>query len=462
MGTTTSIGRSLKLYQCDPCKYEGKQNDAEFQCINCEEALCSICRDAHRKFPKLRDHEIQQLSSNPPICTTCKSSDIVREAGFFCKDCDEYLCDACKNEHKKFKKLRGHVIAGVKEKEQEHDKSKHTGPSLSDINRLQISGPEEAGFHAPPTGGNRNGRGLHATAPTETHSSTESKDSPTPTSPNEPFNILNMSLETVTIINMKVYDQESMRVHGCVFMPNGELLLVNGYRPGGVLHLDSSFKIRERLSLSGSEIAVLSDNVAIVTSGRSLVFLEVTPKLRTIKTVPLAQGWPAAIQGVAAGGGRIYASCHEGDDDKGHIKVLDNSGKEIRRIDAFQNGQVLFDKPYHLAASATRVYVSGEALTCFKSDGTLVYQYRSEKLGEVSGMYVDSEDNVLACAYGSKSKANDKFHVITANGERHKCKGLETSIEIPSYNCSDCIAIRPSDRALALGRFSELYIFKMA
>ena len=270
-----------------------------------------------------------------------------------------------------------------------------------------------------------------------------------------------MSLQTVNIINMKVSDEDSMRVHGCVFMPNGELLLVNGYSPG-VLHLDSSFKIRERLSLSGSEIAVLSDNVAIVTSGGGLVFLEVTPKLRTIKTVPLTKGWPAAIRGVAAGGGRIYVSCHEGDDDKGHIKVLDNSGKEIRRIDAVQNDQVLFDKPYHLAASATRVYLSGEALTCFKSDGALVYQYKNEQLGKVSGIYVDSDDNVLACAYGSEHNANNKFHVITANGKRHRCKGLETSIEIPSYNCSDCIAIRPSDRTLALGRFSELYIFKMA
>ena len=59
------------------------------------------------------------------------------------------------------------------------------------------------------------------------------------------------------------------------------------------------------------------------------------------------------------------------------IKIKDISryltaAKEIRRIDAIQNGQVLFDKPYHLAASATRVYTSGEAVTCLKSDGTLV------------------------------------------------------------------------------------------
>ena len=111
----------------------------------------------------------------------------------------------------------------------------------------------------------------------------------------------------------------------------------------------------------------------------------------------------------------IYVSCNKGDDDKGHIRVFDYNGKYIRKIDAIQNGQVLFDKPYHLAASATRVYLSCEALTCFKSDGTLVYHYKDEKLRKVSGIVVDSEDNVISCAYGSEHEVGDKFHVITAN-----------------------------------------------
>ena len=72
----------------------------------------------------------------------------------------------------------------------------------------------------------------------------------------------------------------------------------------------------------------------------------------------------------------------------------------------------------------------------------------------VSRMYVDSADNVLVCDYG---RTNDKFHVIKAN-----MFTLETSIAIPGYNCSDCITIRPSDKTLAMGALSELYIFKMA
>ena len=420
--------------------------------------MCSSCRNAHKKFPKLRDHEVQQLSSNPPMCTTCKSGDIVREASCFCKDCGEYLCNACKTDHKKFKKLRGHIIVDVKEQGQHGDKSKHTGPFLAG-DKLQTSGPETIGLQTPPADGGRNDRGLQASAPaTESHSSAKSEYS---ASLSKPFNILNMSLKTVTIVDPKTTDDESMRVHGCVFMPSGDLFLANQYE-GEVLHLDSSFTILEKLELSTLDIAVLSENIAVAIADSKLQFLEVTPKLRLIKSVPLDWSSSFARRGMAAGGGLIYVSCYKGDDDKGHIKVLDSSGKEIRRINAIQKGKALFDKPYHLAASTTRVYTSGEALTCLKSDGTLVYQYRDEKLGKISGMVVDCEDNVLVCAYKSVHKAKDKFHVIMANGKRHISKALEKSIDIPGYNCSDCLSFRPSDRTLAMGALSQLYIFKTA
>ena len=458
MSAMTRYRQSLKLYQCDACKSEGQQNEAEYKCKHCEENLCSSCRDVHKKFQKLRDHEVQQLSSNPPVCTTCKSGDIVREASCFCKNCDEFLCNACKSDHKKFKKLRGHVIVDVKEPGQNEDKSKHTGPSLAD-SKLQTSGPETSGLQTPPSDVSRNDRGLHASAPaTESHLSAKSEDSPMSTGPSWPFNILNMSLKAFNIVNMKVSDDDSVRIGSCVFMPSGELLLADIYEGGEVLHLDSSFTIREKLKLRTFQISVLSENVAVVVADGKLQFLEVTPKLRIIKSIPLYLGWDTTT--ITVGGGLIYISCFK--EEEGHIKVLNSSGKEIRRINVFQNGQALFDEPTHLAASKTRVFISGEALTCLKSDGTLVYHYKDEKLGKISGMVVDSEDNVVACAYGNKDKAEDTFHMITANGKRHISKALEQSIKIPGYSGSDCIAFRPSDRTLVMGRFSELYIFKTA
>lgn len=116
--------------------------------------------------------------------------------------------------------------------------------------------------------------------------------------------------------------------------------MVNVYKQV-VLHLDSSFKIRDRLKVpTVSEIASLNDNAAVVTSGYGLEFLEVRPKLRSVKSVSLGE----STQGVAVGGDLIYVSCFQGDEDNGNIRVLNKEGEEIRRIDAIQNGLVLFKK----------------------------------------------------------------------------------------------------------------------
>lgn len=447
----------LKLYQCDPCQTEGEMHEAKYRCKNCDEKLCSSCRDDHRKFQKLRDHEIQQLSSNPPICTPCRSTDIVKEAGFFCGNCDEHLCNACKDDHKKFKKLREHPISKVEESTQQDTKSRHTESSLTkDI--LNTDAPATTELYTPPSNSNPGGKVLYQPSkPLNVHTTAESRDTASLANVREPFSILAMSLQSVNVIKLKSSEEGSMRVHGCAFMSSGELLLVNVYKRE-VLHLDSSFKIRERLKIpTVSEIAALNDNAAVVTSGYGLEFLEVRPKLRSVKSVSLGE----STQGVAVGGDLIYVSCFQGDEDNGNIRVLNKEGEEIRRIDAIQNGLVLFKKPYHLAASKTRVYISGDTLTCLRQDGTLVYQYEDESLGMVSGMYVDHADNVLACAYESKFRASEKFYVILTNGKRYPCETLETSIEIPGYNCSDCISVRPSDKTLAMGALSEMYIFSM-
>ena len=449
----------MKLYQCDPCKSEDKQTDAEYQCTNCVEKLCTSCRATHRKFPKLRNHDVKQLESNPLVCTACKSDDIVREASCFCKDCDEYLCKDCKTDHKKFKKLQGHTLKDI-EKQDRDDKNKHTGPA-SDDSELSASGPEDMGLHTPPTD---DARGSQATAPSiESHLAATNigEDSPMSTGLNEPFKFLNVSFKNVNVIKLKGSDDERLRIHGCEFLPSGDLLLVNNYG-GEVLHLDSSFTIRQRLKISCLEIAVIGENTAVAAGSKKFQFFEVSPKLRIIKNILSGDEGPVGTRGIAAGGGLIYVSCNKGGDDKGHIRVFDYNGKYIRKIDAIQNGQVLFDKPYHLAASATRVYLSGEALTCFKSDGTLVYQYKDEKLRKVSGIVVDSEDNVISCAYGSEHAVGDKFHMITANGQGQMCQTVEKSLKVPGYNCSDCIAYRPSDKTLVMGSFENLYIFKLA
>ena len=213
------------------------------------------------------------------------------------------MCNGCKDHHKKFKKLRGHTISDVKEPKQQDAKSKHTGPSLTD-GVLQTSDPEAAELHTPPSDRSRDGRELHATAPSlDTHTSAESQDAMSSSSPSEPFSILNLSLQSVKVVKIKSSEDESMRIHGCVFMPSGQLLLVNNYE-SEVLHLDSSFTIRERVNISAIEITAISENVAVVVDSNGISFLEVKPKLRVVKSVSLGES--IRSRGVAAGGGLIY------------------------------------------------------------------------------------------------------------------------------------------------------------
>ena len=43
-------------------------------------------------------------------CDPCKSDDKVKEGKHYCQTCQEYLCDECRNYHKKFKEMRNHII----------------------------------------------------------------------------------------------------------------------------------------------------------------------------------------------------------------------------------------------------------------------------------------------------------------------------------------------------------------
>lgn len=48
-------------------------------------------------------------------CDACKLDESIKEAKYFCIDCDDYLCNDCKLYHKKVKVTRSHQIVSVKE-----------------------------------------------------------------------------------------------------------------------------------------------------------------------------------------------------------------------------------------------------------------------------------------------------------------------------------------------------------
>ena len=78
----------------------------------------------------------------------------------------------------------------------------------------------------------------------------------------------------------------------------------------------------------------------------------------------------------------------------------------------------MFNLPYNLAVSikSNKIYVSDEGqqtVTCLKSDGTVIFQYKDQELIYPRGLCVDDEDNVIVCGGNSHN-----IHVVTAAGKK--------------------------------------------
>ena len=101
------------------------------------------------------------------------------------------------------------------------------------------------------------------------------------------------------------------------------------------------------------------------------------------------------------------------------VRILDKNGNLRNRLGVNQDKTFMFKKPYDLTVSArsNKIYVSDSdqhTLTCLKSDGTVVFQYKDPELNWPRGVCVDDEDNVIVCGWQSNN-----IHVVTAAGKKH-------------------------------------------
>ncbi|CAC5356920.1 unnamed protein product [Mytilus coruscus] len=83
---------------CGPCRYDDVTKDAKRWCTNCEEGLCEDCKNAHRKSKISRNHKVISIEDyhkieNVSISQVCEHH---REnIEWFCKTHDEVLCMVC-------------------------------------------------------------------------------------------------------------------------------------------------------------------------------------------------------------------------------------------------------------------------------------------------------------------------------------------------------------------------------
>ena len=189
-----------------------------------------------------------------------------------------------------------------------------------------------------------------------------------------------------------------------------------------------------------------------------LQYIEVTPTLRKGISVTFNK----KCYGVSVSCGMIYVSCHDGSgcpDGRGDIRVLDKRGNEIRRIGVSEEGSILFQIPYYVAAkeNINMIYVSDvrtNTITCLTSDGDTVYQSKDDDLRGPRGMYVDGTGNIVVC-----SRDTHSLHVTTAEGKRSKIILMSgDGVQDPQS-----VAVRPKDGTLVVGCYSrnEIYVYTL-
>lgn len=95
----------LKINICGPCKIDDVDRGASHYCKDCLHYLCDHCKDYHRKIPVLKNHCIVSGDQVPAATSTCGRPAIVvyctcnknQEVHHYCDDHQDIICDSCKH-----------------------------------------------------------------------------------------------------------------------------------------------------------------------------------------------------------------------------------------------------------------------------------------------------------------------------------------------------------------------------
>ncbi|XP_071148845.1 E3 ubiquitin-protein ligase TRIM45-like [Mytilus edulis] len=83
---------------CGPCLFDDVTKDAGKWCTNCEEGLCEDCENVHRKGKTTRNHKVISINDYHKIEHVSISQTCVHHGEnleWFCKSHDEVLCIVC-------------------------------------------------------------------------------------------------------------------------------------------------------------------------------------------------------------------------------------------------------------------------------------------------------------------------------------------------------------------------------
>ena len=124
---------------CGPCKNDDIERGANHYCQDCSEYLCDHCKDHHRKLRLTKNHRIVSGSQVPAVSSIRGRPSIVvycscnrkQEVQYFCDDHKDTVCDLCKSsKHYKCK------VPRIQDKGSAYSQSK-IGSVMSELNTIQ-------------------------------------------------------------------------------------------------------------------------------------------------------------------------------------------------------------------------------------------------------------------------------------------------------------------------------------
>ena len=259
-------------------------------------------------------------------------------------------------------------------------------------------------------------------------------------------NFADLAFTRIRQINLKAPDDNgSPYISGCVFMPDGQVVLCDHDNQRLKL-LSEFFTIQGNMNLPSKpwDISVVNDSEAIITvPGRQqLQYIEVVPRLKQGRIIQLDK----ACWGVEVVDDYTYITCRKGWSGEGEVRILDREGNLINRLGVNQDGSYMFARPNYLTVNtgSNRVYVSDherQTLTCLHFDGTVAYRYKDRNLNRPRGMCSDDDDNVMVCGEDS-----NVLHVVNALGKKHTTlltakNGLNNPVALAYRNADNVMII---------------------
>ena len=263
-------------------------------------------------------------------CGPCLQEGSKKEARYFCENCKSYICDSCKDSHKKFQDLRIHTI--VASQKQQHDDS--SGPSdlttsLSELStqpsdkcnvQRESCKPEDVtnDVSCKPSTSLSETETLSVTTPDKPGDSRESER--TGQKYQKPINIIeDVNFHLLTKINIRGLDEKDKSlVGGCCFMSGGEIVLIDGIK---VKLLDSSFTLKDvlRMQRCPSGVAALDKDTAVVTAGVQIQVIHVLPSLKKGRSISADK----YCEGIDIAADQIYVCCCTPGKEDGEICIYD-------------------------------------------------------------------------------------------------------------------------------------------